>query len=102
MTAVPCQAPDLTDRFPVTRAQCERSAWAVTADGTASPGAEAVVVALATVRRWLWLLRFGWLPGVHGFLTIGYAAVSSIRHHLPGDRPYCEEHPEACLDTSST
>lgn len=98
VTAVPCQAPDLTDRFPVTRAQCDHSAWAVTPDGTAYAGAEAIVVALATVRRWPWLLRVGWLPGVHGLFKVGYAAVSSIRHRLPGDRPYCDEHPEACVD----
>ena len=101
VTAVPCQTPDLPDSFPVTRAACDRFAWVVAPDGTAHPGAEAVVLAIATVRRWPWLTRLSWLPGVHALLKLGYAAVSRIRHHLPGDRPFCEAHPEACIDTTS-
>lgn len=102
VTPVPCQAPDLIDRFPVTRAQCTHSAWAVTPDGAAYPGAEAIVLAIATARRWPRLIRLGWLPGVHALLRLGYAAVSRIRHRLPGTTSYCESHPEACIDTSST
>ena len=97
VTTAPCQATDLAARVPVTREQCAHSAWAVTADGTAYPGAEAVVVTIATLRQWPWVVRFGWLPGVHGVLDLAYAAFSHVRHRLPGDRPYCEAHPDTCL-----
>ncbi len=98
VTTVPCQAPDLPQRFPVTRAQCGHSAWVVTPDGAAYPGAEAIVLAIATIRRWPWLVRFGWLPGVHQVLGVGYAAVSSVRHKLPGVQPYCADRPSECRE----
>lgn len=98
VTVVPCQAPDLPERFPVTRAECGRSAWAATPAGAAYPGAEAVVLAIAVARRWLWLPRLGWLPGIHLALKLGYATVSRLRHRLPADRPYCAAHPSECRE----
>jgi predicted DCC family thiol-disulfide oxidoreductase YuxK len=93
---VPFQRPGAPERFGLTIGDCERAAWTVTPDGRRYPGAAAVNVALAVAlgRRWPWTLYR--LPGVSHVQGLVYALVARNRTRLPGDTPYCEQHPEEC------
>jgi predicted DCC family thiol-disulfide oxidoreductase YuxK len=76
--------------------QCEGAAWAVTPDGRRYPGAGAINVALAVALDLplpLWL--YG-VPGIRQLQDAVYAWVVRNRHRLPGDTPFCAQHPERC------
>ena len=93
---VPFQKPGTPETHGLTVADCERAAWTVTPDGQRYPGAGAINVALATAlgSRAPWLLYR--LPGIHWLQDRLYAMVARNRTRLPGDTPYCEQHPEEC------
>jgi predicted DCC family thiol-disulfide oxidoreductase YuxK len=96
LTLVPFQAPGVPERLGLTVAQCERAAWTVAPDGRRYPGAAAVNAALAVAlgTRWPWIVYR--LPVLRQLQDAAYALVARNRTRLPGDRPYCEQHPEAC------
>ena len=96
LEAVPCQQTDRVAALGVTAAACEAAAWVVSDDGARFGGAQAVLAAIAIARRWPWLLTIGGLPVARQLLAGGYHFVSRVRPWLPGDRPWCEEHPEQC------
>lgn len=76
--------------------QCEAAAWAITPDGRRYPGAHAINLAVAVALGLpapVWLYR---VPGVRQLQDSAYAWVARNRHRLPGDTPYCAQHPERC------
>ena len=82
----------------LTLAQCEAAAWAITPgpNPIRYRGAGAVNAALAVAlgtRLPLWLYL---VPGVRQVQDAVYAVVTRIRGRLPGDAPYCEQHPDRC------
>lgn len=96
VTALPFQRPGAPPSHGLTVAQCEGAAWAVTPSGRRHRGAAAVALALAVALGTslpLWLYA---LPGSRQLQEGVYALVAANRGRLPGDRPYCEQHPEEC------
>lgn len=96
LEAVPCQRTDRVAALGVTTAECDASAWVVSDSGARFGGAQAVLAAVAIARGWPWLLSTGGLPVVRQVLAAGYHLVSRVRPWLPGDRPWCETHPDEC------
>ena len=82
----------------LTLAQCEAAAWAI-APGphrTRYRGAGAVNAALAVALGTRLPLRLYLAPGIRQTQDAVYALVTRIRSRLPGDPPYCEQHPDRC------
>ena len=77
--------------------ECKATAWAIAPDGGRYRGAEAVnaVVAVALGSA-VPLLRYS-LPGIRQLQDFIYYLVASNRSLLPGDQPYCAQHPAECL-----
>lgn len=96
VTAIPFQQGGAPARYGLSIAQCEAAAWAVTPDGSRFHSAAAIntilAVALGT-RLPLWIYA---IPGVRQLQDAAYAWVARNRGRLPGDMPYCEQHPDAC------
>ena len=61
MLVVPNQAPGALERYGVTRAEADRSAWVITVDGRRYEGAAALNRVLAEVPRWR---GAAWLYGI--------------------------------------
>ena len=97
LTIVPCQDPSGTDRFGVSRDQCEERVWAVTPEGQRKSGGQAVMLILAVLWQRSWPVTLGRLSVVSGMLTWGYEVITRNRHRLPGTTPWCTSHPEECL-----
>lgn len=96
LDALPCQQTDRVAPLGVTTGECERAAWVVSDAGERFAGARAVLAAIAIARKWPWLLTAGGVPVVRQVLALGYHLVSGVRPWLPGDRPWCDAHPEQC------
>lgn len=96
VTMVPFQKPGAAATHGLSIAQCESSAWAITPDQRRYPAAAAVNLALAVAlgtRLPLWLYS---VPGIRQLQDSAYAWVARNRSRLPGDTPYCEQHPNEC------
>lgn len=93
---VPCQAPELPAHPALTRETCSVAVIAITPEGCLVSGGEAAFLMLAvlTGRRWWW--RMARWPLASAIIGAGYRWVASIRRHLPGTTPWCDEHPEEC------
>jgi predicted DCC family thiol-disulfide oxidoreductase YuxK len=96
VTAMPFQRPGFPEAHGLTVAQCEQSVWAITPDGFVYCAAGAASLTAAVILGSplsLWLYLF---PGIHPLQEAAYRWVARNRSHFPGDRPYCEQHPEEC------
>lgn len=96
VTMVPFQQPGAPAAHGLTIRQCESAAWAITPEGARFPAAAAVNLALAVALRTrlpLWIYA---IPGIRQLEDSAYAWVARNRSRLPGDTPYCEQHPESC------
>ncbi len=98
---VPFQQPGAPERFGLTREACEQAAWAITPDGRRYRGAAAVLAALGEAMGCPWLPAFYRIPFFRWIADALYDWVAAHRGQLPGDRPYCEEHPEECAEGPS-
>lgn len=81
--------------------QCEAAAWAITPDKRRFPGAAAINLALAVALNLplpLWIYA---VPGIRQLQDSVYAWVVRNRHRLPGDTPFCAQHPARCGSDSS-
>ena len=96
VTVVPFQKPGTPESYGLTVAASEAAAWAIAPDGTRYRGAGAIDMALAVglgfgLPYWLYrVLGVGWVQ------DRVYNWVVANRHRLPGDTPYCDQHPDAC------
>ena len=96
ITIVPFQRPGEPERHGLTVPQCEGSVWAITPDGTTFHAAAAANLTAAValgVPLPLWLYA---MPGVEALQEAVYQVIARNRSHIPGDTPYCEQHPEEC------
>jgi predicted DCC family thiol-disulfide oxidoreductase YuxK len=87
---LPFQAPGVPQVYGLTVAECEQTAWVITPDGQAYPGAQAVSAildAVAPLPFFLLLYRF---PAIRRLEDKVYAWVANNRRFFPGIRPYCE------------
>jgi predicted DCC family thiol-disulfide oxidoreductase YuxK len=96
VTAEPYQKPGVPASAGLTVEQCEKAAWAVSPDGRRYRGAGAINASLAVATGVaLPLLLYGW-PGIRQLQDLGYTTIAAVRGKLPGDKPYCKQHPEEC------
>jgi predicted DCC family thiol-disulfide oxidoreductase YuxK len=96
VTAVPFQKTGVPASVGLTVKECEASAWAIAPDGGRYRGAEAVnAVVAAALGTTIPLLVYS-LPGIRQLQDFVYYLVASNRGRLPGDRPYCAQHPAEC------
>lgn len=98
MTVVPFQRPGVPAAHGLTVAECEAAAWAVTpeSDRVRYRGAAAVNAALAVALGNALPLRLYALPAIAAIQDAVYAWIARHRHRLPGDPPYCDQHPDRC------
>jgi predicted DCC family thiol-disulfide oxidoreductase YuxK len=96
VTAVPSQRPGILAAHGLSVAEAEAAAWAIAPDGRRYRGAAAVDAAIAVALGSRLPLLFSGLPGVGWLQDRVYDWVAAHRGRLPGDTPYCEQHPEEC------
>ena len=96
VTAVPFQKSGVPASVGLTVDECEASAWAIASDGSRYRGAEAVNAVVAAALGTAVPLFVYSLPGIRQLQDIVYSLVASNRSRLPGDHPYCAQHPAEC------
>jgi predicted DCC family thiol-disulfide oxidoreductase YuxK len=96
VTAVPFQKSGTPASVGLSLEECEASAWAIAADGSRYRGAEAMNALVACALGTAVLLLVYYLPGIRQLQDFIYSVVASNRSRLPGDRPYCAQHPAEC------
>ena len=96
VTAVPFQKSGTPASVGLTLEECEASAWAIASDGGRYRGAEAVNALVAAALGTTVPLLVYSLPGIRQLQDIIYSVVASNRSRLPGDHPYCAQHPAEC------
>lgn len=96
VTVVPFQRPGFPESQGLTVAQCETSVWAITPDGATYGAAAAAGLTGATILGNPLPLSLYGIPGFTATAEAAYRFVARNRSRLPGDRPYCEQHPEEC------
>jgi predicted DCC family thiol-disulfide oxidoreductase YuxK len=96
VTAVPFQKTGVPASVGLSLEECEASAWAIAPDGSRYRGAAAVNALVAVALGTAVPLLLYYLPGIRQLQDFIYSVVASNRSRLPGDRPYCAQHPEEC------
>jgi len=96
VTAVPFQKTSVPASVGLTLEECEASAWAIASDGSRYRGAEAMNALVAAALGTAVPLHLYYLPGIRQLQDFIYYLVASNRSRLPGDRPYCAQHPAEC------
>jgi predicted DCC family thiol-disulfide oxidoreductase YuxK len=96
VTAVPFQKSGIPASVGLTLEECKASAWAIAPEGERYRGAEAVNALVAcAIGTALPLLLYN-LPGIRQMQDFIYFLIASNRSRLPGDTPYCAQHPAEC------
>jgi predicted DCC family thiol-disulfide oxidoreductase YuxK len=96
VTAVPFQKSGIPASVGLTLEECKASAWAIAPDGERYRGAEAMNALVAcALGSALPLLLYN-LPGIRQMQDFIYSLIASNRSRLPGDQPYCAQHPAEC------
>ena len=93
---VPFQAPGVPQAYGLTIPQCAEAVWAISAEGHAYRGAQAVSVALDTIVPLPFFLRLYRYPALQPLEDKVYAWVAGNRQFFPGIRPYCERPGNPC------
>jgi predicted DCC family thiol-disulfide oxidoreductase YuxK len=96
VTAVPFQKSGVPASVGLTLQECKASAWAIETDGSRYRGAEAMNALVACALGTAVPLLVYYLPGIRQLQDFIYSLVASNRSRLPGDRPYCAQHPAEC------
>ena len=96
VVVVPFQQAGVATANGLTLAQCEAAAWAITPERRRLPGAAAMAMVLAVALQTRLPLLLYALPGLRQLQEAAYAWVVRNRQWLPGVRPYCAAHPDAC------
>jgi predicted DCC family thiol-disulfide oxidoreductase YuxK len=93
VTAVPFQKTGVPASVGLSLEECEASAWAIEPDGSRYRGAEAMNALVAVALGTAVPLLLYYLPGIRQLQDFIYSLIASNRNRLPGDRPYCTQHP---------
>lgn len=96
VTVAPFQKTGVPAAAGLTTAECEAAAWAIAPGRHRYRGAAAINAVLAVAVGTSFPLRLYGLPGIRQLQDWLYAWVAKHRHRLPGDTPYCEQHPNEC------
>lgn len=92
----PCQNLSLDGFYGVTPTKCLREVWAVAEDGTIASGSAAAALILSALVNNRWPYRIGELPGIRHAMDFGYHVIARNRRKFPGEKPWCQQHPEDC------
>ena len=93
---VPYQKSGVPALVGLTEEDCRTAAWAVSPDGRRYRGAYAANASLAVaLGTYLPLFLYN-LPGVARLQDAVYDWIASNRGRIPGDVPYCDQHPDQC------
>ena len=96
VTAVPFQKTGVPASVGLTLEECKASAWAIAPDGRRYRAAEAVNASVACALGTEVPLLVYYLPGIRHLQDFIYSLIASNRTRLPGDPPYCAQHPAEC------
>ncbi|MDQ4064029.1 MAG: DUF393 domain-containing protein [Actinomycetota bacterium] len=96
MSAEPYQKPGVPASAGLSAEQCKAAVWAVSPDGRRYRGAGAINASLTVATGVALPLLLYKLPGIRQLQDLGYAFVAAVRGKLPGDKPYCKQHPGEC------
>ena len=96
VTAVPFQKSGTPASAGLTLEECKASAWAIASEGSRYRGAEAVNALVAAALGTAVPLLLYYLPGIRQVQNFIYSLIASNRSRLPGDQPYCTQHPAEC------
>ena len=102
MTVVPYQKDGVPASAGLNVEDCRKAAWAyVPGDEPGRPrrrwrGAGAINASLAVALGTRLPLAFYELPVVGPLQNRAYDFIAANRGKLPGDKPYCKQHPEEC------
>lgn len=93
------QVPGVRERFALSPAEADDSAWTIGPDGERVGGARAIALAVAVAigNRATYV---PWhIPGGMWVMGKSYRFVANRRTRLPGVTPWCDQHPGACEST---
>jgi predicted DCC family thiol-disulfide oxidoreductase YuxK len=93
---VPFQNSQVIRSIGLTRAECEKAAWAIEPNGNRHKGAAAVIAGLSWAVGIEEMVRLYYWAGFRQIADAAYDWVAANRSSLPGVRTYCEEHPDEC------
>ena len=96
VTAVPFQKSGIPASVGLTLKECKASAWAIAPEGERYRGAEAMNALVACALGSALPLLLYHLPGIRQMQDFIYSLIASNRSRLPGDQPYCAQHPAEC------
>jgi predicted DCC family thiol-disulfide oxidoreductase YuxK len=96
VTAVPFQKSGIPASVGLTLEECKASAWAIAPEGERYRGAEAMNALVAVALGTAVPLLLYYLPGIRQMQDFIYSLIASNRSRLPGDTPYCAQHPAEC------
>jgi len=96
VTAVPFQKTGVPASVGLSLEECKASAWAIAPDGERYRAAEAMNALVACALGTAVPLLLYYLPGIRQLQEFIYSLIASNRSRLPGDRPYCAQHPDEC------
>ena len=96
VTAVPFQKSGIPASVGLTLEECKASAWAIAPDGRRYRAAEAMNALVACALGTAVPLLLYYSPGIRQLQEFIYSLIASNRSRLPGDRPYCAQHPDEC------
>jgi predicted DCC family thiol-disulfide oxidoreductase YuxK len=96
VTAVPFQKTGVPASVGLSLEECKASAWAIAPDGRRYRAAEAMNALVACALGTAVPLLLYCLSGIRQLQDFIYSVVASNRSRLPGDRPYCAQHPAEC------
>ncbi len=94
--ALPYQKPGTIEMADLSLEDCRTAAWAVSPDGDRYRGAEAVSVVMSSVLGTRLPHALYKLPVVGRLQDLAYGWIAANRRRLPGDTPYCSQHPSQC------
>ena len=96
VTVIPYQKPGVAEEFGLTLEECKAAAWTLTPDGRRHRGAGAINMVLAVALGINLPHTFYRLSLVRRTQDFAYDWVAANRSRLPGDEPYCSQHPDQC------
>ena len=96
VTAVPFQKRGTPASAGLTLEECKASAWAIAPNGGRYRAAEAVNALVGCALGTALPLLVYYLPGIRQLQDLIYSLIASNRSRLPGDPPYCSQHPAEC------
>lgn len=97
ITWIPCQQLNHDDSI---RKLCADAVVAITEEGAIDTGAQAFFHIIGTMSGSPWPVRIASLPVISSLLSLGYRVIARVRSHLPGDIPWCDQHPDDCQPPS--